>query len=349
MKQYSLFRHDTQVAFAPADQVLALEHSASLLMSFEGTRIADGAHPQSVRREVSQLRALLREATKFSPSVTVQSLFTDLDLLAHVLRDPSTVISRATGRVRLLAAQRFIQVVGPSLGRHPDSDLADLDARLPTRRSPGWHASGVLVAGKAGRCRRRGPTLDVTDLQRLVNAAGADGGSHVRRDRVLVALHCFSGLHPQEIVHLRWQDLNTELTTSGHYGLTAAVHRGGRRMHVFLPPPASTEIEALADSLGQSIPTMSGPVLSVRSTPGRPLSYRAARDVVDAACRSVGLPPMDSASLRAACAHWLRSQGLSDHEVADVLGLTRVRSVDRLLQRHDALDAQRTVREALFR
>jgi hypothetical protein len=49
------------------------------------------------------------------------------------------------------------------------------------------------------------------------------------------------------------------------------------------------------------------------------------------------------------CAHWLRGQGLSDHEVAQVLGLARVRSVDRLLQRHTALDAQRVVREIQVR
>ena len=41
----------------------------------------------------------------------------------------------------------------------------------------------------------------------------------------------------------------------------------------------------------------------------------------------------------------LRIQGLSDHEIAAVLGLAKVRSVDLLLQRHGALDAQRAVRE----
>ena len=64
-----------------------------------------------------------------------------------------------------------------------------------------------------------------------------------------------------------------------------------------------------------------------------------------AACRGAGLPAAESAELRAGCAHWLRSLGLSEHEVAAVLGLARVRSVDRLLRRHAALDAQRRVRE----
>ena len=45
----------------------------------------------------------------------------------------------------------------------------------------------------------------------------------------------------------------------------------------------------------------------------------------------------------------LRSQSLTDREVATALGLTRLRSVDRLLGRHAALDAQRAVKELLAR
>jgi hypothetical protein len=79
------------------------------------------------------------------------------------------------------------------------------------------------------------------------------------------------------------------------------------------------------------------------------LPGRAARDVLQDSCRRAGLPTIESIALRAACAHWLRTQGLSDHEVANTLGLARVRSVDRLLQRHVTLDAQRTVGEILAR
>ena len=114
-----------------------------------------------------------------------------------------------------------------------------------------------------------------------------------------------------------------------------------------MPGPASEAVEALAGAMGGSVESLSGPVLCARGASGRPLSYRAARDVLQDACRRAGLPPVESTSLRAACAHWLRSQGLSDHEVAAVLGLARVRSVDRLLRHHAALDAQRTVRERL--
>jgi hypothetical protein len=90
-------------------------------------------------------------------------------------------------------------------------------------------------------------------------------------------------------------------------------------------------------------------VVGARGAQDRPLSYRAALEVLQGACRRAGLPAVESSTLRAACAHWLRSQGLSDHEVAAVLGLARVRSVDRLLRHHVALDAQRAVREILER
>src|SRR6185295_6128992 len=105
------------------------------------------------------------------------------------------------------------------------------------------------------------------------------------------------------------------------------------------PGPVSDTIEALARATGGTVESLSGPVFCARGAPGRPLSYRAARDVLQDACRRAGLPPAESSALRAACAHWLRTQGLSDHEVAAVLGLARIASVDRLLQRHDALDA----------
>jgi integrase len=239
--------------------------------------------------------------------------------------------------------------MGRSLGRDPASDLVALDALLPAHRSKGWHSTGTMVAGAPGRRRRRGPTLDAADLRRMVDAAGAVGGTNAVRDGALVALHCFSGLRPEEIVGLRWEDLTTELTAKGHYGLTASVERSERRVSLILPGPAAEAIEALARTAGGTIESLAGPVFRSRGTMSQPLSYRAARDVLQNACRWAGLPLVDAASLRAACAHWLRNQGLSDHEVAAVLGLARVRSVDRLLQRHAALDAQRRVRESVTR
>jgi integrase len=257
------------------------------------------------------------------------------------------MIARTTGRACLLAVQRFVRFVGPSLGRDPDEDLAALDACLPAHRTTDWHTTGTLVAGTPGRRRCRGPTLDAADLHRLVEVASADVGPHALRDRTRVALHCFSDLRPEEVVRLRWEDLSTELTVNDRYGLVAAVDRGGRRIELLLPGPAVAELEALATSLGAPIRALFGPVLCARGGDGRILSYRAARDVLRGASCRAGLPVVDAASLRAASAHWLRSQGISDHEVAAVLGLARVRSVDRLLRHHAALDAQRAVRVRL--
>ena len=156
-------------------------------------------------------------------------------------------------------------------------------------------------------------------------------------------------LRPEEIIRQRWENLATELTASGRYGLTATTEQSGRRVSLMLPGPALDSIEALARATGGTVDSLSGRVFCARGTAGRPLSYRAARDVLQLACRRAGRRSVESIALRAACAHWLRSQGRSDHEVAAVLGLARVRSIDRLLRQHTALSAQRTVRERLAR
>jgi integrase len=349
LRQIPLFDPPAGSARASSAEHRRAGDAEDLLTAFRDARLAEGAHPHSVRREVGQLRALLRAAETAGRAATLETLLADLDVLAELLREPPTAISRSTGRDRLRAIQRLIRIVGPMLGRDPSVDLAALDALLPTRRPTGWHATGVLVAGISGRRRRRGPTLDAADLRRIVDAAGAATGGRPIRDRALVALHCFSGLRPEEIVRLRWEDLDTELSASGRYGLAAAVARDGRQVKLLLPGPASEAIERLAHTMGGTVESRSGSVFRARGMPDRPLSYRAARDVLQDACRRAGLPRVESVALRAACAHWLRSQGLSDHEVASVLGLARVRSVDRLLRHHAALDAQRIVREILAR
>jgi integrase len=234
------------------------------------------------------------------------------------------------------------------LGRDPATGLASVDAPLPARRSTDWHPTGRLVVGRPGRRRRGGSTLEAADLRHSVDAAGTDGGDQAPRGPALAALHCFSGLRAEEIVHRRWEDLVTELTAAVHDGLTAVVERNGRRVRLIVRGPASHAVEALAGAAGGTVESLSGPVLCARSTrPTAQLSGGAGRA---SGCLSrAGLPAVESSALRAACAHWLRSQGLSDHEVAPVLGLARVRSVDHLLRRHAALDAQRAVKEVSAR
>jgi len=271
---------------------------------------------------------------------------TDLPGVSLALLEPPTPISRATGRARLVAVQRFLRIMGPVHGRNPASDLAALDALLPARAASGWHTVGTLIAGQVARRRPRGPTLDAADLHRIVDAAGAEKASaRAIRDRALAAVQCFSGLRVEEALALRWDDVDSDLAASGHFGLTARVRRGDRSLRLLLLGPAGDGMDALRDCAERSGGPASGPVFRASERSARPLSYRGARKVLVAACQKVGLPAVGSADLRAGCAHWLRSQGLSEHEVAAVLGLARVRSVDRLLSRHAALDAQRRVRE----
>jgi hypothetical protein len=79
------------------------------------------------------------------------------------------------------------------------------------------------------------------------------------------------------------------------------------------------------------------------------LRYRAARNIVRAACYKAGLPTLESIDLRCGCAYWHHAQGLSDHEIAQIMGISYVRTIDRLLRRHLELDAQREMRRALNR
>src|SRR5258708_6715840 len=79
--------------------------SEDLLACFQRGRLDAGAHPVTVAREVSQLRSLARELQVEGP---LQALFRNPATLARVLLEPGAPISAATGRCRLVAAQRFV-------------------------------------------------------------------------------------------------------------------------------------------------------------------------------------------------------------------------------------------------
>ena len=117
MEQLPLIRALPATTSAPTSLDQASEE---LLGRFRALRIGAGANPRSVAREVSQLRAVAREAGASGSSLPLQAM---------------------------LAAQRFIMVIGPALGRDAESDLRRLDALLPARPKTGWHEAGTLVAG----------------------------------------------------------------------------------------------------------------------------------------------------------------------------------------------------------
>src|SRR4051812_26397262 len=118
----------------------ALDHdSERLLREFKERRLTDGAHPQSVKSEVSQLRGVARECGSMDQPAVLRTLLANVGTIAQALREPRMTIARTTGRARLLAVQRFIRIMGRQLGRDPVADLEALDRQLPALRSTGWH------------------------------------------------------------------------------------------------------------------------------------------------------------------------------------------------------------------
>src|SRR5947207_3022068 len=109
MKQLSFLSSDDVKRVMPVGRPAMDAGSEYLLLDFQAERLHQGANLHSVRREMSQLRALAREAGTASQPASLRALFADLTLVARVLREPSRMIARSTGRTRLLAAQRFIQ------------------------------------------------------------------------------------------------------------------------------------------------------------------------------------------------------------------------------------------------
>lgn len=324
--------------------------SEALLSEFAAARLKSDAHARSVARDVSQLRALLRSSLAIGGAHTLAALFADLRHVAQALYTPSIPISRSTGHARLLAAQQFIRFMCTVQEQDPTTALATLDQLLLHQPSSRWHASGALVVGSVSRSRRRIPTLTVGDLARLVQAAGAKKRPWRKtRDRALMALYCYTGLRTEEITHLEWDQVSRAVLPPGKLTFVIRVQRNSTEVILPLAKPAALMIAQLANSLGETIGSLSGPVFRSHGESVHALSYRAARDILRSACQSAGLPMVTAIDLRAACAYWFHSQGWSDHAIADSLGLARVRSVDRLLVRHKAIDAQRIVRDKLDR
>ena len=126
------------------------------------------------------------------------------------------------------------------------------------------------------------------------------------------------------------------------------LRREGRLLRLLLAGPAAGPVLAICSpTIGDLAVTSRYLIFRRVEHRDEPLSLRAVRKIVQQACERAGFSLATAADLRAAFAWWLRTRGLSDHETAAVLGLEQVRSLDRLLARHVALDAQRKVRERL--
>jgi integrase len=317
--------------------------SEVLLARYRERRLLGGGHPSTVSREASQLRSLTRELGASQPLAAV---FRNAASLARVLLEPSGVIAASTGRCRLVAAQRFVRLCSGEVHIADAAHfLAALDRLLPARSRRDWHSAGTIVAGTRSRRRALSPTLEPADLERIAGAATGRSALRARRDWALVALHCYSGLRPDEVVTLRWSQVTIDPESEG---MSVLLQRSGRWLRLLLAGPAVAPLLALRLQ-AQASEGVSAEQYVFRSPLGaeHALTSRAAREIVRQACKRAGFPLASATDLRGAFACWLRARGLSDHETAAVLGLHQVRSLDRLLSRHRALDAQRRVRETL--
>ncbi len=347
MLQLSLFEPGQPEEVASQPEPTPVHCSEELLDIFQTARLNSGAHQRTVAREVSQLRSIARESRSTGGPSELTELFSDLKFVANALIEPSTPIARSTGRARLIAAQRYIRIISPLFRRNADSEPTRLDALLPASKTTSWHTTGILVGGSRSRSHRRPPTLDSQDLHRIVHSAENSSARQPFRDKALIALHCFSGLHPEEIASLTWENVETAPGRDDSLSLEVSIVRGSVRRCLPLPVPAAMPLVSYANSQGGSIVTLTGAIFRRHLSSASPLSYRAVRNILKRACKDAGLLVAEAVDLRAAFAYWLRTQGLSDHETALALGLERVRSVDRLLKRHHALDSQRRTREML--
>ena len=154
-----------------------------------------------------------------------------------------------------------------------------------------------------------------------------------------MAAHCFTGLRPLEIVDLT----TTQFLHMRESRLTyVEVWRNRETLRLRIIDDAMFHIRTHLASQPQE-----GYVFTRGRSDPRPLTVRAARNIVQEACSRVGLPAMTATELRSAFAFLLKGRSFSDHGIASVLGLSQVRTLDRLLARHLELDAQRRVHKVL--
>ena len=293
---------------------------------YRGDR-SDGA----LRGEVSQLRSLVREAVRQGGGSRLPEVLSNCSALAGVLTAPAKRPSAATALIRLGAINAaLLFLFGEDEGRRR---IDELDKALPKRAEAEWYQSGVILAGERARRRAQSPTIEPGDLLRIVEAAGARRRTALSlRDRLLVAVHCYSGLGAGEIRVLRWDDLRWE---SEGEAWSAAAARGTKRTRLAIFGPAASlmirhrlEAEAFDE-------------YAFANSRGETLTDRQVRRIVLAACSAAGFPHAARSTLMSASAAYLSAAWLRDHDVAFALGIADMRTINRLLKPHHKLAAQR--------
>ena len=165
-------------------------------------------------------------------------------------------------------------------------------------RSGSWRDSGRAVALSAG------------DVSRLL--ASCDRGTSIgRRDFAILTVLSRLGLRASEVVDLTLEDLDWTL------GEVTIRGKGGRRDQLPLPVDVG---QALADYCRRGRPPTCHRVVFLHArAPYVPLSYTAIGQIVMAACRRAGLPPVRAHRLRHAAACSMRRAGAPLLEIGQVL------------------------------
>ena len=288
----------------------------------------------AVRGEVSQLRTVAREAAQRRAGRTLHEVLSDTSTLAAVLTAPGRQPSATTALIRLGAINAALLLLfGPNEGRRR---IGVLDDALPQRDGTDWYQSGVLLAGQRSRRRAQSPTIEPSDLARIVEAAGI--GKCGRRslwDRVLVAVHCYSGLDTGEIRGLRWGDLRWEAQGDAW---SAPVERGAKRTRLAIFGSAASLMIRLRLEAEQSEEFV------FSNSRVEALTERQMRRIVLGAYSAAGFPRAERNTLFSAAAAYLGAAGFRDHEVAITLGIADMRTINRLLRPHQRLQFQRKAR-----
>lgn len=290
---------------------------------------SDGA----IRGEVSQLRSVVREAARQGRGVTLAAVLSDVPALSAVLTAPARPPSATTALVRLGAINAaLVLLFGDQEGRRR---IDELDCALPRRAGAEWHQSGVILASNRARRRAQSPTVEPDDLSHIVDVAGAGKrGSRALRDQLLVATHCYSGLDAGEIRLLRWADLRWE---SEAESWSVAVVRAGKPTRILIFGPAASLL------IRRRLKASASADHVFINSRAEPLTERQVRRIVLKACTVAGFVSAARSTLLSAAAAYLNVAGLRDHDLAIVLGITDMRTINRLLKPHQVLAAQRRV------
>ena len=288
----------------------------------------------AIRGEISQLRSAVREVARQGRGVSLREALSDISALAGVLTAPAKTPSESTALIRLGAINAALLLsFGEEEGR---ARINQLDRMLPQRTGVEWYQSGVILAGERKRRRAQSPTIEPEDLRRVIDAAGlGKREERALRDQLLVAVECYSGLEAGEIRLLRWSDLRWETEAESW---SVAVERAGRRTRLAVFGVAAS----LLIRHRLEVSATSEYVFS--NSRGEPLAARQARRIVLDACAAAGFPHAARSTLLSAAAEYLSVAGLRDHDLAVVLGVTDMRTINRLLKPHQRLAAQRSAR-----